>query len=168
MQAYVRTRTLDECLEMVKHGLKARTAASAAQDGSFTIVKKRQANTVIRAEADTRAEAFSDVDVSFKGDAAVALGGANGVPAAEGADAAAEGGAEAAAPAEAAGSGEWDEEQEVALVKALKRVGKEAADRWDQVSALVPGKNKAQCFRRFKEMKEAHKAKKGAPASKKK
>lgn len=29
-----------------------------------------------------------------------------------------------------------------------------------QVAALVPGKTKAQCFKRFKELKEAHKAKK--------
>lgn len=27
-----------------------------------------------------------------------------------------------------------------------------------QVAALVPGKTKAQCFRRFKELKESHKA----------
>ena len=107
---------------------------------------------------------------SLPGDAAVVLGGANGLPPAAADAAAGDGGGAdaAAAPAEAAGSGEWAEEVEVALVKALKRVGKEVADRWDQVAALVPGKTKAQCFRRFKEMKEAHKAKKGAPASKKK
>ena len=29
-----------------------------------------------------------------------------------------------------------------------------------QVAALVPGKTKAQCFKRFKELKDAHKAKK--------
>ena len=31
-----------------------------------------------------------------------------------------------------------------------------------QVAALVPGKTKAQCFKRFKELKEQHKAKKAS------
>ena len=42
------------------------------------------------------------------------------------------------------------------------RCGKELPDRWEQVSALVPGKSKAQCFKRFKEMREAFRAKKGS------
>ena len=42
--------------------------------------------------------------------------------------------------------------------KALKAVSKDVEDRWGQVAALVPGKTKAQCFKRFKELKEAHKA----------
>lgn len=66
--------------------------------------------------------------------------------------------AAAAAPAPAAGDA-WNEEQELALVKALKTVGKDAEDRWGQVAALVPGKSKADCFKRFKALKEAHKAK---------
>ena len=33
--------------------------------------------------------------------------------------------------------------------------------RWDRVSEVVPGKSKAQCFKRFKEMREAFRAKKG-------
>lgn len=33
--------------------------------------------------------------------------------------------------------------------------------RWGHVATMVPGKNKAQCFRRFKELKESHKAGKG-------
>ena len=39
-------------------------------------------------------------------------------------------------------------------------VGKDVEDRWGGVAELVPGKTKAQCFKRFKEMKDAHKAKK--------
>ena len=54
--------------------------------------------------------------------------------------------------------------QELALVKALKAVGKEVEDRWGGVAALVPGKTKAQCFKRFKELKEGFKAKKGGGA----
>lgn len=57
-------------------------------------------------------------------------------------------------------AGEWAEEQEVALVKALKLVDKAASDRWEQVAAMVPGKSKAACFRRFKELKENFRAKK--------
>ena len=32
--------------------------------------------------------------------------------------------------------------------------------RWDRVSALVPGKSKAQCFKRFKGLRDAHRARK--------
>ena len=169
--------------------------------------------------------------VNLKGEAAqllepgmaapAAAAGAGGPPAA--------GAGAAPATVVSAASGEWSEEQELALVKALKQVGKDAEDRWGQVgaalvvvwvgdadvvvdpcvpapaaamapsvpnsgchshsrrrwlaaaaacrprlttprppagtawpqvAALVPGKTKAQCFKRFKELKEAHKAKK--------
>lgn len=59
-----------------------------------------------------------------------------------------------------ADSGEWSEEQELALVQALKQFGKELPDRWERISAVVPGKSKAACFKRFKELKEVFKAKK--------
>ena len=57
-------------------------------------------------------------------------------------------------------SGEWSEEQELALVKALKVFGRDVEDRWDRISEAVPGKSKAQCFRRFKELRETFRAKK--------
>lgn len=59
-----------------------------------------------------------------------------------------------------ADSGEWLEEQELALVQALKQFGKELPDRWERIAAVVPGKSKAACFKRFKELKEVFKAKK--------
>jgi DnaJ family protein C protein 2 len=59
-----------------------------------------------------------------------------------------------------ADSGEWSEEQELALVQALKQYGKELTDRWEHIAAVVPGKSKAACFKRFKELKEVFKAKK--------
>jgi DnaJ family protein C protein 2 len=58
-----------------------------------------------------------------------------------------------------AASEAWNEEQELALVKALKIVSKDVEDRWLHVAELVPGKSKAECFKRFKALKEAHKAK---------
>jgi len=62
-----------------------------------------------------------------------------------------------------ADSGEWSEEQETALVKAMKQFGKELEDRWERVSAVVPGKTKLQCFKRFKELRELFRSKKGGP-----
>ncbi len=59
-----------------------------------------------------------------------------------------------------ADSGVWNEEQELALVQALKQFGKELPDRWERIAAVVPGKSKAACFKRFKELKEVFKAKK--------
>ncbi len=56
---------------------------------------------------------------------------------------------------------QWTEAQELALIKALKVVRKEVPDRWEVVSSLVPGRTKADCFTRFKQMKAAHKAKTG-------
>ena len=37
--------------------------------------------------------------------------------------------------------------------------------RWDRVAELVPGKSKAQCFKRFKEMRDAHRSRKGKGAN---
>lgn len=73
---------------------------------------------------------------------------------------------EAAAPAPkpkkvVAESGEWTEEQELALVQALKQFGKELPDRWEQIATVVPGKSKAACFKRFKELRDVFRAKKG-------
>lgn len=53
------------------------------------------------------------------------------------------------------------QEQELALVAALKQCPKElGAERWDAVATLVPGRTKAQCFKRFKELREAFRSKK--------
>ena len=128
-------------------------------------------------QADLRINAFTDVEVNLVGEAAQVLGMAapatpdptpdsgaaatpttptsNGTPAA----------GDAKKPAAAAAeSGEWNEEQESALVKAMKQFGKELSDRWDRVAEVVPGKNKAQCFKRFKELREHFRSKKGADA----
>eukprot|EP00245_Coleochaete_scutata_P015187 TRINITY_DN666_c0_g1_i1.p1 TRINITY_DN666_c0_g1~~TRINITY_DN666_c0_g1_i1.p1 ORF type:complete len:724 (-),score=225.24 TRINITY_DN666_c0_g1_i1:665-2836(-) len=59
----------------------------------------------------------------------------------------------------------WTEIQELALVKALKAFPKETDKRWDRIAAAVPGKSKAQCFKRFAYMRENFRAKKGAGAA---
>ncbi|GAB4822471.1 hypothetical protein N2152v2_009517 [Parachlorella kessleri] len=190
VQGYVRTRTVEEVLDMVKHGLKAGKYVTPQQE-SFVVTKKRQANTVIRSAADSRDLAFTDVDVNLRGDAVklvngavagtsgsgesgqtVAVGGGNASDSAAGAGPGTQqrqqqAGGQQQQPQQpkvvaSAASGEWTEQQELALVKAIKQVGKDVAgDRWEQIAALVPGKSKAQCFKRFKELKETFKAKKG-------
>ncbi|KAL6784191.1 hypothetical protein ACKKBG_A05175 [Auxenochlorella protothecoides x Auxenochlorella symbiontica] len=136
VQGYVRTRTTDEILDMVKHGLKAHAARAVPQ--TYEVAAKRQGNTVIRSEATERHTSFTDVDV----------------PAVNGSK-------PATASPEAAAPVQWTEAQELALIKALKVVRKEVPDRWEVVSSLVPGRTKADCFTRFKQMKAAHKAKTG-------
>lgn len=63
--AYVRTRTTEEVLDMVKMGLKSRQ--SKAKTEQFSIAKKRQANTNIKSDPTGRMESFSDVDVNISG-----------------------------------------------------------------------------------------------------
>lgn len=49
---------------------------------------------------------------------------------------------------------EWSEAQEVSLVKAIKAFPKDTANRWDRIATAVPGKNKAQCFKKFAALRE--------------
>lgn len=59
-------------------------------------------------------------------------------------------------------TGAWTEEQELALVKALKAFPRDVDQRWDKICEVVPGKTKAQCFKRFKELRETFRANKVA------
>ena len=165
--AQVRTRTADECVAMVKHGLAAGKFSAAAAGGSFTVPAKRAGNVVIKDAATSRETSFTDVEVRLVGEAARALApsSSSGGPAsasAPPAKAAAESDAPSSpsaspAPADAPA---WTEEQELALVRALKTFGKELAaeERWAKVSAAVPGQSAAACLRRFKELKAAVKS----------
>nr|AAD26632.1 GlsA [Volvox carteri f. nagariensis]AAD26633.1 GlsA [Volvox carteri f. nagariensis] len=226
--AFVRTRTLDEVLLMVKDRQGASATRMKAQE-DWKGAQKKPAE--VRAQADTRAEAFTDVEVKLTGEAAIKLmqpaaksasgataatataaasaapaakaaasgGSSTGTPAApaspssssarskaaktpaatataagapsEGTTEAAAGATTASSAAAAKGvkkaavadSGAWSEAQELALVAALKQCPKElGAERWDAVAVLVPGKTKAQCFKRFKELREAFRSKKQA------
>ena len=69
--AYVRTRTQEEVLDMVKHGLKSRK--TQAKTEQFSIAKKRQANTTIKSDPTGRMESFTDVDINISGGLAYLL-----------------------------------------------------------------------------------------------
>lgn len=57
--------------------------------------------------------------------------------------------------------GAWNEVQELALVKALKTFGKDLGqERWVRIAEAVPGKNKVECFKHFKELRDGFRAKK--------
>eukprot|EP00457_Paulinella_chromatophora_P002559 gb/GEZN01002564.1/.p1 GENE.gb/GEZN01002564.1/~~gb/GEZN01002564.1/.p1 ORF type:complete len:658 (+),score=232.09 gb/GEZN01002564.1/:55-2028(+) len=47
----------------------------------------------------------------------------------------------------------WTAEQQAAFELALKTTGKDVADRWGAIAAKVPGKSKADCVNRFKEIR---------------
>ncbi|GLI61035.1 hypothetical protein VaNZ11_003299 [Volvox africanus] len=202
---FVRTRTLDEVILMVKDRQGASATRMKAQE-DWKGAQKKPAE--VRAQADTRAQAFTDVEVNLTGEAAArisqpaaatatvaasstasstaAQSGKATISASTPTTAAAAttttspsssttGPSPSAAPATsdvavaakgskkavAADSGLWTEAQELALVAALKQCPKElGTERWDAVAALVPGKTKAQCFKRFKELREAFRSKK--------
>ena len=77
-----------------------------------------------------------------------------------GPEATANGTASSAAPA--AKGAEWSEEQQLALVAAMKKFGKDTLERWDRVAEVVPGKGKADCFKRFKALRDSVRANKAA------
>ncbi|CAK9271303.1 unnamed protein product [Sphagnum jensenii] len=54
----------------------------------------------------------------------------------------------------------WSDIQEVALVKAIKAFPKDTDKRWDRIASAVPGKTKAQCFKKFAELRENFRSKK--------
>jgi len=166
----VRTRGVNEVIDMAKHGLASGKFAAPSTASFSAPAGKGAAATGIASAASTRAEAFTDVAVPvLAGDAAVAPGGGvNGEAAASPAKAAAAAptassptASPGAAGADAAAA-PWTEAQELALVRALKTHGKDLADRWDRVAGEVEGKTRAECVRRFKALKEGLKAKKAA------
>ena len=164
--AQVRTRTADECVAMVKHGLAAGKFSAAAAGGSFTVPAKRAGNVVIKDAATSRETSFTDVEVKLVGEAAKVLAPSTAATAATNGSSAAASPAKAStetssppvspAPADAPA---WTEEQELALVRALKAHGKElGTERWAKVAEEVPGQSAAACLRRFKELKAAVKS----------
>ena len=54
-----------------------------------------------------------------------------------------------------ASNGSWTETEDKALVSALKTFSKDTPKRWDKVADAVPGRSKAQCFKRFTELRDS-------------
>lgn len=50
---------------------------------------------------------------------------------------------------------DWTETEDMALVAGLKTFPKDTVKRWDKVADVVPGRSKAQCFKRFSELRES-------------
>ena len=70
------------------------------------------------------------------------------------------------AAAASAAAPEWNGEQQKALEKALKDFPASLGpDRWDKISENVPGKTRAECLARYKQIVAALKAKKAAAAA---
>ncbi|KAF6264387.1 DnaJ-domain-containing protein [Scenedesmus sp. NREL 46B-D3] len=163
---YVRTRTLEEVLLMVKEHQGASSTRMQKQEDWKGAAKKR---ADVTSEADSRSAAFTDVNVNITGEAAAVLvpgaadssgstpSSSRGNSRPSSATAAAAVGVKKVVSAD---SGEWNEEQELALVQALKQFGKELPDRWERIAGVVPGKGKAACFKRFKELRDVFRAKK--------
>ncbi|GJP54431.1 hypothetical protein CLOM_g13516 [Closterium sp. NIES-68] len=82
----------------------------------------------------------------------------------EGASGAGQAGAGQGAAAGVAAVDVWSDGQEVALVKALKAFPKDTDKRWDRIAAAVPGKSKAQCFKKFSELRQSFRSKKSGVA----
>lgn len=164
----VRTRTMDEVLLMVKHRQGAGSARLKKQE-DWKAAQKNPA--MVKAEADLRALAFTDVQVNLVSgppNPSCATEVSTNGSADKTESMASTAKKEASPPGEtgvkkvvSSDSGEWTEVQELALVKALKMYGKDVPDRWDRIAEVVEGKSKAQCFKRFKELREMFK-KKGA------
>jgi hypothetical protein len=94
--------------------------------------------------------------------AAPTAAAAAATPAAEAASADA---AAAAAAAIAAAAGEWSAEQQTALETSLKTFPATLGpERWDKIAEVVPGKLRAECIARYKQVVAALKAKKAAAA----
>ena len=51
------------------------------------------------------------------------------------------------------GKDEWRDEEQAAFESALRTVPRDMDDRWERIAALVSSKSKAQCIRRFKEIR---------------
>lgn len=54
----------------------------------------------------------------------------------------------------------WSNVEDIALLNALKAFPKEAAMRWEKISAAVPGKSKAACMKRVTELKKGFRSSK--------
>lgn len=131
IQGYLRTRTVDEILDMVKYGLKSGKIVVEESGQDMSMKKKPE----IQSAATQRHESFTDVEVK-PAQTTDSSGDTHG------------------------NNDQWTAAEELSLVKALKEIPKTVEDRWDQVALAVKTKSKVQCALRFKELKKNMKAKK--------
>lgn len=108
--------------------------------------------------------------------AATAAASGSGSPASKAGAKSAAAGSSAAGPAASSASvavvvdtaaGGWSTEQQSAFEKALRDfpASMEKGERWKKIAEAVPGKSKADCIARFKEIRERVLAAKGGPAT---
>ena len=133
IQGYLRTRTTDEIIDMVKYGLKSGKYTAPSAD--LVINEKKKAKSQTQSAATLRHESFTDISVK------------DGAPAKD-------------VGSNDSSQYKWSKEEEMKLVKALKEFPKTLEDRWDRVAAAVGTKTKVACAIRFKELKKSVKAKK--------
>lgn len=125
-----------------------------------------QANTVIKSELSQRDQAFTDVEIRPQEDGALPNGNRDSGAAAQPAAANKPQTDARSAPSQNGSAktpvtdSNWTDEQELALVRALKQYGKELEDRWELIAKSVPGQNKTSCFRRFKQLRQSVRASK--------
>ncbi|EFJ31935.1 hypothetical protein SELMODRAFT_87098 [Selaginella moellendorffii] len=149
-------RSVEEILKAIKTVLLQKPDSSKAFD---TFLQKRKAPSSIASPLSTRAEEGTELPGQENG-ASAARVPESGEKEKDKEPSLANG--KTSVP-EDGGGGEqdaWSETQELALVKALKTFPKETAQRWERIAAAVPGKSKAQCFKKFAALRENFRSKK--------
>lgn len=130
IQGYLRTRTEDEIIDMVKYGLKSGKFTAPSND--VVITEKKKAKLQEQSSATLREESFTDVQMKVSTNGDTAHTGTTTTKASS-----------------------WSKEEDMKLVKSLKEYPKTVDDRWDKVADAVGSKSKVECAIRFKEMKAA-------------
>jgi DnaJ family protein C protein 2 len=136
IQGYLRTRTTEEIIDMVKYGLKSGKFTAPTNEVVIAEKKKSKLKDKDQSAATLRHESFTDVQVK--------------VTAQKG-------------PSEmtkTASGSLWSKDEDALLIKALKEFPKTVEDRWDKVAEAVGSKSKVECGIRFKELKKSVKERK--------
>lgn len=131
---YLQTRTEAEVVHMVKHRMSSVQGLTKSE--GHVVKDKHKKNLDIRDEATQRVDSVEDGDTDPEGKDASnheSVGGPKS---------------------------DWTAVQQQALVRAVKTFGKDVQDRWERIAEAVPGKSRAQCMKKFTELRESVKAKK--------
>ncbi|KAJ3668986.1 hypothetical protein LUZ60_010936 [Juncus effusus] len=130
-------RSVDEILKATKTVLLQKPDSDKAFD---SFLEKRKPAPVIASPLSTRVETAEDVKPGSSSSGIPSSGSGNN---------------------RELDSEAWSDVQERALIQALKAFPKDASQRWERVSASVPGKTVVQCKKKFAVMKESFRSKKG-------